>query len=204
MTQGGLRRPLAIVSAMATKQDITTAAAELSGAEGFEAVTISRLSGDLGVSAADVAVYFPTDEQLQESIVHAGADVFREHVTEPSADAPEGIEKLTAWLLTWVDYAESDAYRGGFVGGAATLPDHIKELTASLAASWIEQLADQARIAVEAGDLPPGTDPAQIAFEVHGLVQEANWTFGVLGDEMAYERASRGILHRLGQATARG
>ena len=167
------------------------------GAEGFEAVTISRLAADLDVAPAAVAAHFETDELLRESIVHAGADVFRTHVTEPASDAADGIEKLKAWLLTWVDYAESDAYRGGFVGGAATLPGHIKDLTASLAASWIDQLADQARIAVEAGDLPPDTDPAQVAFEVHGLVQEANWTFGVLGDDMAYERARRGILHRL-------
>ena len=183
---------------MVTKEEVVAAAAEVSAAEGFETVTVSRLSGKLGVTANEIDAYFSSDELLQQSIVWGGADIFKKAVIEPAAMAPEGIGMLRALLSLWVDYAESDAYRGGFVGGAADLPDHIKDLIARIARSWIETLAGHARLAVEQGELPPGTDPHQIAFEVHGLVQEANWTFGVLGDRHAYDRARRGIAHRLG------
>ena len=184
---------------MVTTHDIVAKAADISACEGFEAVTVSRLAVELGVAASDIAAHFASDELLQQAIVRAGADVFNKAVTEPASVAPLGIGKLRALLSYWVDYAESDAYRGGFVGGAADLPDHIKDLIARIARSWIETLAGHARLAVERGELPPGTDPHQIAFEVHGLVQEANWTFHVLGDSQAYDRARRGIEHRLGR-----
>ena len=183
---------------MVTRDEVVGAAAAVSGAEGFEAVTVERLSADLGVPERDVSEHFPTDELLQQSIVWSGADVFHNAVTGPASTAPEGIERLRALLDLWVDYAESDAYRGGFVGGAADLPGHIRDLIAEIARSWIETLAGHARLAVEQGHLPSGTDPHQVAFEVHGLVQEANWTFGVLGDRDAYNRARRGIRHRIG------
>ena len=188
---------------MITRDEVVGAAAAVSAAEGFEAVTAERLSENLGLPQREVSEHFSTDELLQQSIVWAGADVFNDAVSEPTGAAPDGIERLRALLSHWVDYAESDAYRGGFVGGAADLPEHIKDLTARIARSWIETLAGHARVAVEKGDLPPGTDPHQVAFEVHGLVQEANWTFGVLGDEEAYNRARRGIENRLGGQTYR-
>ncbi|MDE0139065.1 MAG: TetR/AcrR family transcriptional regulator [bacterium] len=183
---------------MINRGKVVGAAAELSAAEGFEAVTVERLAEELEVPATAVAEHFPTDELIQQSIVWAGADVFKRAVSEPAEAAPPGIERLRALLSHWVDYAESDAYRGGFVGGAAGLPDHIRDLIAEIARSWIETLAEHARLAVEQRDLPPGTDPHQVAFEVHGLVQEANWTFGVLGDHNAYNRARTGIRNRVG------
>ena len=183
---------------MVTRHSIVARAAAISADEGFEAITAGRLAGEMGVAVGEVLTHFATDELLQQSIVWAGADVFNQAVAEPAASAPDGIERLRSLLSHWVDYAESDAYRGGFVGGAADLPEHIKDLIAEIARSWIETLAGHARLAVEQGDLPPGTDPHQVAFEVHGLVQEANWTFGVLGDPNAYDRARNGIQHRIG------
>lgn len=184
--------------AMITRDEVVGAAADVSAVEGFEAVTLERLSQDLAVPALELAEHFASDELLQQSIVWAGTEVFKEAVTEPAGSGPPGIERLRALLSRWVDYAESDAYRGGFVGGAADLPGHIRDMIAEIARSWIETLAGHARLAVEQGELPPGTDPHQVAFEVHGLVQEANWTFGVLGDQDAYNRARRGIRHRIG------
>ncbi|MDE0169600.1 MAG: TetR/AcrR family transcriptional regulator [bacterium] len=184
---------------MVTKQSVVAQAAEISALEGFEAVTADRLAGEMEVTLGEVSTHFATDELLQQSIVWAGADVFRRAVTEPANAVPEGIERLRALLSHWVDYAESDAYRGGFVGGAADLPGHIRDLIAEIARSWIETLAGHVGLAVEQGHLPPATDPHQVAFEVHGLVQEANWTFGVLGDRNAYNRARTGIEHRIGR-----
>ena len=184
---------------MVTREELVGAAAAVSAAEGFEAVTAERLSEDMGIPEVEVSEHFASDELLQQSIVWAGADVFNNAVTELASTAPDGIERLRALLSYWVDYAESDAYRGGFVGGAADLPDHIRDLIARIARSWIETLAGDARLAVEQGDLPSDTDPHQIAFEVHGLVQEANWTFRVLGDQEAYNRARAGIENRIGR-----
>lgn len=182
---------------MVTREEVVGAAAELSAAEGFEAVTVDRLAAELGTAATEISAHFATDTLLQQSIVRAGADVFRKAVAEPASNAPEGIERLKSLLGHWVDYAESAAYKGGFVGGAADLPDHVRHLIAEIARSWIETLAGHARLAIEQGALPRDTDPDQIAFEVHGLVQEANWTFNVLGDQSTYDRARRGINRRL-------
>ena len=134
--------------AMVSRDKVVAAAAEVSATDGFEAVTVVRLAENLQVPARDVSEHFATDELLQQSIVRAGADVFNKAVTEPASTAPEGVARLRALLALWVDYAESDAYRGGFVGGA-DLPRHIRDLIARIARSWIETLAGHARLAVE-------------------------------------------------------
>ena len=176
---------------------LVTRAAEIADAEGFQAVTITRLATELGANASDITVHFETAELAREAIVWAGVDVFAKHVTERASTASDGIAKLRSLLLYWIDYAESEAYRGSFVAGAGELPNHLRELIATLARSWLDTLAEHARLAVEGQALPATTDPHQLAFEVHGLVQEANWAFGVLGDEDAYDRARRGINNRL-------
>ena len=133
---------------MVSRDKVVAAAAEVSATDGFEAVTVVRLAEDLQVPTRDVSEHFATDELLQQSIVRAGADVFNKAVTEPASTAPEGVARLRALLALWVDYAESDTYRGGFVGGA-DLPRHIRDLIARIARSWIETLAGHARLAVE-------------------------------------------------------
>jgi hypothetical protein len=41
------------------------------------------------------------------------------------------------------------------------------------------------------------TVPAQLAFELHAYVQEANWAYKLFGDKMAFSRARAAIADRL-------
>ena len=54
-------------------------------------------------------------------------------------------------------------------------------------------LAREAAIAVEHGDLPAGTDPDQVAFEIHAIAQGTNQALQLRGDPDAADRGRRAM-----------
>jgi hypothetical protein len=50
----------------------------------------------------------------------------------------------------------------------------VRDAIESAMELWLSVLAREARTAVEAGDLPAGTDPEQVAFELNALAVGAN------------------------------
>jgi hypothetical protein len=59
-------------------------------------------------------------------------------------------------------------------------------------------LEAEARTAVEGGELPAGTDPAQVAFELNAIVMGLNNARQLHGDGAAPARARRAIERVLG------
>ncbi len=55
-------------------------------------------------------------------------------------------------------------------------------------------------MAVRQRELATGCDPAQLAFELHAFVQEANWARELLDEEHAFDRARTAIAARLRSA----
>jgi len=58
----------------------------------------------------------------------------------------------------------------------------------------------QVRGAQELGDLDPGEDPAQLAFEIDALLKMATAVFVLQEDAGALERARRGVESRIARA----
>jgi hypothetical protein len=49
--------------------------------------------------------------------------------------------------------------------------------------------------------MPSSIKPAQLAFELHAYVQEANWAFKLFNDKSAFRRARRAIAERIAGKT---
>jgi hypothetical protein len=73
----------------------------------------------------------------------------------------------------------------------------VRDALAEAERRWLGLLAATAAEAVEQGELAPGTDPEQLAFEIAALGRGANSRSLLLDEDEAYDRARSAILARL-------
>lgn len=187
--------------ARATRAAIVSAATDLASLEGFEGVTIGRLAERVGMSKAGVLGHFATKEQIQLAVYAEGARVFRERVIDAGrAAAPEGgLPRLLAYAHGWADLIDHSPWPGGCVLTAGSfewddrdgaLADAFRE-----GALWLQHdLEKRVTEAVDAGDLPAGSDPVDLAFAFRALVTGAIQASRQRGDREAgarFERAAR-------------
>ena len=70
---------------------------------------------------------------------------------------------------------------------------------------WMDLLIEQAGRALERGELAPGTDPAQLAWELHAFGLALNWDYQLNGASPARGRAATAVRARLeAAATPKG
>lgn len=193
-----------------TRQEILAVAADLASAEGLEGLTIGRLASTLGMSKSGLYAHFGSKEDLQLAVVDRARQGFEATVLAPVEGAPDGLPRVHALLTSWAESIEHSEYRGGCFFAAASAefddrPGPVRDEIARLTKLWIDLLRQEFQTAQALRHLRPQADPAQMAFEVHAFVQEANWARQLLGDEEAFARAGRSIracLER--EATAKG
>jgi AcrR family transcriptional regulator len=174
---------------------------DLASLEGLEGLSIGRLAQALGMSKSGVIGHFASKQALQLETVEAARALFETRVLEP-VSTESGLARLRDLVESWIAYVESGAFSGGCFFWAASAefdgrPGPVRERIASLTAHWLDELARESGRAVERGELAPATDPAQLAFELHAFVQEANWAYQLLGRSDAFARARRAVAARL-------
>jgi AcrR family transcriptional regulator len=183
---------------------------QLASAEGLEDLSIARLAGDLGMSKSGLFAHFGSKEELQLSTVRAARRVFSDEAVTPAMAARKGIERLDALLTAWHDYIASDTFVGGCVLMKAAAefdnrPGAVRDLIAETMGMWMALLVEQAERALERGELVPGTDPAQLAWELHAYGLALNWDSQLNGAATASARAAAAAHARLeASATAKG
>ncbi len=74
-----------------------------------------------------------------------------------------------------------------------TRPGPVKEAVAGFQAGFVDLLSGFAATAIEQGELPPGEDPGQLAFELNGICLAADANF-VLHDNPADAGTHRQVL----------
>ena len=72
----------------------------------------------------------------------------------------------------------------------------MRDAVAAQQRDWTELLERLARKAMELGELEPGVDPAQLAFELNAVLASASTTFVLQGDAAVFDRA-RAAVRRL-------
>src|SRR5688572_5472766 len=157
-----------------TRRAILSKAMQLASSEGLEDVSIARLSSQLGMSKSGLFAHFGSKEELQLSTIRAARRVFSDEAVTPALATKKGIERLAALLDAWYDYIAGDTFAGGcLLIEAATefdnRPGPVRDLIAETMGMWTGLLAEQAERALERGELQPGTDPAQLAWELHAF-----------------------------------
>ena len=73
--------------------------------------------------------------------------------------------------------------------------------SAELTKAWMVALREEIEFAQSKAEILDSTKPAQLAFELHAYVQEANWAFKLFNDKSAFLLARRAIATRIGSAS---
>jgi AcrR family transcriptional regulator len=185
-----------ILEAAATREAILAIGVRIASVEGLEGLTIGRLASALDMSKAGVLGHFGSKEALQLEVLEAAARIFHREVPQRAAAAKPGLPRLLAICDAWLSYLARDVFPGGcfFTAAASEFdgrPGRLHSAIADHLSTWTNFLEGEARIAVQAGQLPPDSDPAQIAFDLMGVALALNQRLQLHDDKSALAMARR-------------
>ena len=194
-----------------TRRTILAAAVNIASVEGLEGLTIGRLATELKMSKSGLFAHFGSKEELQISTVRAAAAIFAQRVILDAQERHEpGLVRLKAVLDRWLEYMERETFAGGCFFSAASIemdgrPGPVRDAVAAQVSRWAELLAEYAGAAIERGELEPGTDAEQLAFELDAFGMAVNAGWQLHGDAAVLDRGRRAVARRLlADATAGG
>ena len=156
-----------------------------------------------GLPKSSVHALFGSKENLQLATISAARDSFITEVVAPALGSAEpGRERLLGLCEGYLSYVERRVFPGGcfFVAASAEVgaqAGRVHDEVARVQQQWRDLLAAEARTAAEKGELPDGTDAAQLAFEL-GVILAGTDIVSVLHDDHhAISRARTAIRTRL-------
>jgi len=189
-----------------TRGEILRVAVDIASAEGLEGLSIGRLADELDMSKTGIFSHFGSKEQLQLATVETAKQIFLEEVVQPSLKSPRGVRRVRAMLESWLGYVERIVFRGGCFFAAASAefdsrPGAVRDKIAELTRAWMAALQEEIAFAQSQKEIRANVKPAQLAFELHAYVQEANWAFKLFNEESAFPLARRTIADRIAAAS---
>ena len=188
-----------------SRNAILREAAKLATVDGISGLSIGRLADAVGMSKSGLFAHFGSKEELQIATIETARAVFDEQVIEPALSAPNGIERLRAYVDHYLLHVSSGIYPGGcfFASLLTEMDTHagpIRDRAVEVMDGWIALLADAVADAQAEGLIDASEDPAQIAFEVEASLFLANLQFVVVQEPAPLDRARRAIERRLAAA----
>ncbi|MEU8036765.1 TetR/AcrR family transcriptional regulator [Streptosporangium sp. NPDC049078] len=185
-----------------TRRTVLDAAVRLASVEGLDGLSLARLTATLGVSKSGLFTHWPDKQSLQLAIVEHARKQWTEHIVEPALRGPRGVRRL--WTL---HERRIDFYRAGHLPGGCFFgtvdgefddrPGPVHDAVADAVGSWMNLLTRLSELAIELGELRPGTDPAQLAFEIEALGSVVVVHTHLLKREHSYRFARTAVLERL-------
>ena len=194
---------------MKTRQAILEHAARVGSAEGLEAVSLQRLADDLGISKSGLFAHFGSKEELHLATIDEAARVFTDEVIRPALAEPRGVGRVVALCTSWLSYLERGVFPGGCFFWAVAeeydsrRPGPVRDSVLEKKAYWSYSLERAVREALETGEIDPGVDPAQLAWELDSLMGGANSGFKSGDGAHALDRARVAIMDRVSRSSAR-
>src|ERR1700693_2808966 len=190
-----------------TRRLILRVAMDIASAEGLEGLSIGRLAAEMKMSKTGIFSHFGSKRELQLATIEAAKQLFLERIVQPALMEPRGTLRLTAMLHKWIEYVEKIVFRGGCFFAAASAefdsrPGAVRNQIALHTKAWLVGLEDEIRFATSDGQFRSSVDAAQLAFELHAYVQEANWAFKLFNDKSAFARARRAIARSISEASS--
>lgn len=157
-----------------TRATILEAALTLASHMGLEGLSIGALAEVTGMSKSGVFAHFGSRDELQIAVVREYHHKFEEEVFYPALREPRGLPRLRALFDNWVRRVAVEIDSGCiYISGAVEFDDRpgpVRDALVDMVQTWQDALERAIRIGVEEGHLRPDTDPAQMLFEVHGLI----------------------------------
>ena len=195
------RRPAAAVAA--TRSEVTRAAVDRASVEGLEGLTIGGLADHVEMRKSSVFTLFGSKRDLQLATLEAAIEQFRHEVWERIEEEPSGLPRLLALCDSWLDYHRREVMPGGCFLTTATIeydarPGPLRDAVATTMKRWLDLLEREAAAAIDQGELPAGTDPGDVAFQLNALAAAASYGFQLWRDPEVFARARRSMRGALG------
>jgi AcrR family transcriptional regulator len=190
-----------------SRRAILEGATQLATVEGLEGLSIGRLAEHIGMSKSGLYSHFGSKQELQLAAIETAAEIFDREVTRPGLDHPEGVAQILGLTEAFLSHLERGVFPGGcfFAAAGAELAARegvVKDTIGEFLASFVELFANLIRDAQRLGEIDPGADPDQLAFEIDSFLLGANGAFVLFSDEQALERARRAMRERLDSVSA--
>ena len=158
-----------------TRETILDEALRLARRDGFEALTIGRLSGATGLSKSGLFAHFGSKEALQIAVLESAEADFTARVIRPALAVERGEPRLRDLVERWMRWDFSRAEEGGcpFIQAAVEFDSReggAREVTTATQERWLAFLAGAAQRAIDEGHFRDDVDPHQFAFELHAFL----------------------------------
>ena len=161
------------------------------------------------MSKSGLFAHFGSKEELQIAAIEAAEELFARTILAPAEAIPAGLGRLQAYLENYLKYLEDGVFPGGCFFSAVAAeyddrPGRVRDRIAQSMSKWVKVLLEQAQTAQRRGELQPGSDPAQLVFELKAFTHEANFSRRLLDDRRAPLQALNAVHARLWNAASRG
>ncbi|RSN03761.1 TetR/AcrR family transcriptional regulator [Nonomuraea sp. WAC 01424] len=186
-----------------SREAILEQAVSLASVHGLDGLTLGRLAEAAGVSKAGFFAHWRDKEQLQLDTVERAVRQWSDEIVKPALQAPRGVARILALHEARLRFYENGVLPGGCFFFTVQVefddrPGPVRERVVRAMADWLGFIERLVREAVELGELPPETDPAQLAYEIDALGEAVVTHTRLLGrGDAAYERARRAVHDRL-------
>lgn len=185
-----------------TRTVVLDAAVELASTEGLDGLSLGQLATLLGVSKSGLFAHWRSKEELQLATIDRAATQWRERVITPALRSPAGIRRLWAVHELRLAFYQAPVLPGGCFFAKvefeyAARPGPVRDRIVTALAEWTSFLERLAAEAVAAGEIPPETDPRQLAYEIEAYGVTAVMQSRLLAAEASYAYARAAALGRL-------
>ncbi|TSE25129.1 TetR/AcrR family transcriptional regulator [Tepidimonas aquatica] len=157
-----------------TKAAIVDAALALASHVGLEGLSIGAIAELMGMSKSGVFAHFGSREELQISVVREYHERFEREVFRPALAAPRGLPRLRALFDHWMRQTSLEIDSGCiYISGAVEFDDRpgaVRDALVATVNTWQAAVRKAVQMAIDEGHLRADADPAQVAFEIHGLI----------------------------------
>jgi AcrR family transcriptional regulator len=191
-----------------TRSQILAAAVQQASASGFESLTIGGLAEKIGMSKSGLFAHFGSKLELQIATLEEAARLYAASVFLPAMKAPRGVKRLRALFENWLTWTQRASLPGGCPVDAATReyihqPGAMRDAALERQKQLDRELTKAVQLAVETGELDASADPAQIAYDMTGIVLASYRAALVMGPDEAVRRARKAFEQLLQQHSPR-
>lgn len=162
-----------------TRTEVLDVAMRRASIDGLEGLTIGTLAGAVAMSKSGLHGLFGSKEELQTATFARAVEDFTREVWQPVAKREAGLPRLLALIDRWIAYHRRRVMPGGCFVTTATIefdarPGPLRDAVVEARRRMSAALEADLRAAIDAGDLPPSTNPADTAFALYALASAAS------------------------------
>jgi AcrR family transcriptional regulator len=193
-----------------TRTAILRRAADLASIHGLSGLSIGRLASELGMSKSGVFAHFGSMEELQLATVELAGDIYAAEIVQPALREPPGIGRLVILVDAFLSYSERHVFPGGCffrttISEFESRPGRLRDRFARAHRDWIAVITRTLDEMQQTGDIDPGADTGQVAFEIAAVLTAADLVYNLYQDRRALDRGRKAALRSIANAgTDRG